>query len=245
MKRRFTLIELLVVIAIIAILTTLLLPALGSARAIARKSVCSGNLRQIYQATLMYGSDWNGYLPPTGFGCFYSGLFIPYTNQKGDIVLQSGKIVCKKTPRGLYWCPSSPDPASSSICWPTGTTPLAYYAPDYLQTDKETTDTSSPGQGSWSLHVPGASSLPDRRMDQLKSGTVLMGEMNYYSTTLNMANCCAWLLEARYTNKQAYLYAPAWNYHRRAANFLFLDGHVSSYVYTGAVLFNDDWIPYK
>lgn len=57
----FTLIELLIVIAIIAILASLLLPALKSARETGLKISCINNLKQIFSAVPLYASDYNGY----------------------------------------------------------------------------------------------------------------------------------------------------------------------------------------
>ena len=59
----FTLIELLVVLSIIALLIAILLPALQSARASARAITCQSNLRQIGQAYILYGGDYDDSLP--------------------------------------------------------------------------------------------------------------------------------------------------------------------------------------
>ena len=62
-KQAFTLIELLVVICIIAILASMLLPALQSARESASSATCLSNLGQFSKGVQMYATNYNDYIP--------------------------------------------------------------------------------------------------------------------------------------------------------------------------------------
>ena len=64
MSKKFTLVELLVVIAVIAILASLLLPALNRAREVAKTIKCAGNEKQLLIAGISYADSNNGYWVP-------------------------------------------------------------------------------------------------------------------------------------------------------------------------------------
>jgi prepilin-type N-terminal cleavage/methylation domain-containing protein/prepilin-type processing-associated H-X9-DG protein len=65
-KRGFTLIELLVVIAIIAVLLSILMPAMRKIKEIARETACKSNLKNIGLAVAMYLDDYERKIPNTG-----------------------------------------------------------------------------------------------------------------------------------------------------------------------------------
>ncbi len=86
-KNGFTLIELLVVIAIIAILTSMLFPVFGQARAKARQTACQSNLRQIAMAFIQYTNDYDGQFPPvvpntTALGGCWTSRLMPYVKSE-------------------------------------------------------------------------------------------------------------------------------------------------------------------
>lgn len=123
--RGFTLIELLVVISIVALLMSLLLPVLRSARDAAKAGVCLSNQRQMGYGIVMYATDFKGWMtpsayqadqpPPMGFWVAL-GPTGPY-----QIMWQqsaSQYFVTKyaiNEPRPMVWnCPTSPNPRGAA-----------------------------------------------------------------------------------------------------------------------------------
>lgn len=74
--RAFTLIELLVVIAIIAVLASMLVPALSSAKEKARQTKCLSNTRQIITAWVTYAGDNNEVVPNPGNSRFETSAWV-------------------------------------------------------------------------------------------------------------------------------------------------------------------------
>lgn len=107
MKRcwSFSLIELLVVIGLIAILVSLLLPALKAARATAYGTVCLSNLKQFHTAILCYLSDNNDVFPPQA-----RSSAAPWNNAI-EPQYQVAKYLKIKVPaRSVLYCPADRRP---------------------------------------------------------------------------------------------------------------------------------------
>ncbi|HEX8339739.1 MAG TPA: type II secretion system protein [Tepidisphaeraceae bacterium] len=123
MKRRngFTLVELLVVVGIIAVLISLLLPALGKVRYQAKITACSARMRDIINSVVMYANDNKSNLPPfkndlgqpnftmdgaSNFNNAFDQTWVIGGVDQGSLMGRMLKTGYLKTTK-VYFCPSS------------------------------------------------------------------------------------------------------------------------------------------
>ena len=208
-NRRFTLIELLVVIAIIAILASMLLPSLQSAKAKASLIACAGNERQIGTAVAMYTDSNEEWMPHSGNAYIddttapsvcWKALCAPYLGLSGDLA----SLTRADLERGIYHCPSQ----RIQSCGDASYGDNGFYG----------------GYG-WNFVYVGW-----RESD---NDCVKIGQMEQPSETIVAADTDDSTSTATYV--PFYIYSYRWaTRHNFAGNYLWGDGHISRHLRTEA-----------
>ena len=218
--RNFTLIELLVVIAIIAILASMLLPALQQAREKGREAVCMSQLKQLGTGLYMYVDEWDGALPQWVIPhlpfqplpqTWWSGTISPYMGYAVDDLFGAEYMPCPSASGEKYW----------------------HFLDGYFDVF-HTYGANFPNVFSYPSFAAGLPKNKSRRLERVPSSTFMVADAGYnviYSWTTYGGGSLNWDTDGDgvndttiYTNYQYNLYTP--RHSNNAANCLFPDGSV-------------------
>ena len=111
-RGRFTLIELLVVVGIVALLASLLLPALSKAKETARRSSCQNNIRQQLLGYISYANDYQGFFPLPVYAPDIGYIRFNFVTYGVGIAMENRYVTAS-----VYTCPSQTDNTKKLVYW--------------------------------------------------------------------------------------------------------------------------------